>query len=40
MGWHTWDPFLKSSAYNFVLIVNLVVIVTILRFSPTLVLDT
>lgn len=40
MGRHTWNPFLKSSAYDFVLIVNLVVIGTILSFSPTLSLDT
>lgn len=39
VGWHTWNPLLKSSAYNGVLVANLVIIVTILRFSPTLALD-
>lgn len=40
MGWHTWNPLSESSAYNGVLVVNLVIIVTILRFSSALALDT
>lgn len=40
MGWQTCNPLLKSSAYNGVLVVSLVAIVSILRFPPTLTLDT